>query len=121
MNKDLIIELRLSCVRIPPKFIRALIKENIKKPWVEIKEIIKFSINIEGSRRNIFTYVVPVLLNPVIIRLLWIRKDNVIIKPIINTLTINSYGLTILIKIIPVLLKIKELTAAPFAIWIRKR
>ena len=62
---------------------------------------------------------VPALLNPVIIRLLWIREDNVIIRPIINTLIINSYGLTISTKIMPVLLEIRELTAASFVILIK--
>ena len=62
---------------------------------------------------------VPALLNPVIMGLLWIREDDIIIKPIINILIINSYGLTILIKIIPVLLKIKELTVTPFIILIK--
>ena len=62
---------------------------------------------------------VPALLNPVIIRLLWMRKDNIIIKPITNTLIINSYGLTILTKIIPVLSEIKELIAAPFIILVK--
>ena len=47
------------------------------------------------------------------------RKDNVITRFIINTLIINSYGLTILIKITPVLLKIKKLIAVPFAIFIK--
>ena len=60
-----------------------------------------------------------VLLNPVIIRLPWIREDNVIIKPATNTLIINSYGLTILIKIILVLLEIKELTVTPFIILVK--
>ena len=36
------------------------------------------------------------------------REDNVIIRLAINIFTINSHGLTILIKIIPVLLKIKR-------------
>ena len=62
---------------------------------------------------------VPILLNPVIIRLPWIKKDNIIIKPATNTLIINSYSLTILIKITPVLLKIKELMAALFIILIK--
>ena len=46
--------------------------------------------------------------------LLWIREDNVIIKFMTDILTIKSYGLMILIKIISVLLEIKELMAAPF-------
>ena len=40
----------------------------------------------------------PVLLNPVIISLPWIREDNIIIEPVTNTLIINSYGLTISTK-----------------------
>ena len=63
---------------------------------------------------------VPALLNPVIIGLLWIREDNIIIKFIINTLIINSYGLIILIKIIPVLLEIRELMATPFVILVKR-
>ena len=86
---------------------------------MEITEIAKFSIDIEGYWQNIFTYVVPALLNPIIIGLLWIREDNVIIRPITNTLIINSYGLTISTKIIPILLKIKELMATPFTILIK--
>ena len=42
-----------------------------------------------------------------------------IIRPITNTLIINSYDLTILIKIIPVSLEIKELTATPFIILVK--
>ena len=42
-----------------------------------------------------------------------------IIRPITNTLNINSYGLTILIKEILVLLKIKELIVTPFATLIK--
>ena len=49
----------------------------------------------------------------------WIREDDVIIRLIINTLIINSYGLTILIKIILVLLEIKELMATPFTILVK--
>ena len=63
VDKDLITELRLPRIKIPLKLIIGFIKENIKEPWVEIIEIIKFSINIQGYRRNIFTYVVPILLN----------------------------------------------------------
>ena len=63
---------------------------------------------------------VPALLNLVIIRLPWIKEDDIIIRPIINTLFINSYGLTILIKITPVLSKIKELMAILFTILIKK-
>ena len=62
---------------------------------------------------------VPVLLNFVIMGLPWIREDNVIIKPVTDILIINSYGLTILIKIIPVLLEIKELMVAPFIILVK--
>ena len=46
MDKDLITELRLPRVKIPPKPITGFIKENIKEPWVEIMEIVKFSIDI---------------------------------------------------------------------------
>ena len=70
MDKDLVTELRFPCIKIPPKLITGLIKENIKEPWVKITEIIKFFINIQGYRRNIFAYVVPTFLNLVIIRLL---------------------------------------------------
>ena len=63
---------------------------------------------------------VPALLNPVIMGLPWIREDDVIIRPATNTLIINSYGLTILIKIIPVLLEIKELTVTPFTILVKR-
>ena len=48
------------------------------------------------------------------------REDNIIIRPATDTLIINSYGLIILIKIIPVLLKIKELTITPFIILIKR-
>ena len=47
------------------------------------------------------------------------REDDIIIKPITNILIINSYGLMISIKIIPVLLETKELTAAPFVILVK--
>ena len=86
---------------------------------MEIIEITKFSIDIQGYKRNIFTYVVPILLNLIIIRLLYIREDNIIIKPATNTLTINSYGLTISIKIIPISSEIKELIVTPFTILIK--
>ena len=46
MDKNLIIELRLPRVKIPPKLVTGLVKENIKEPWVEITEIIRFFINI---------------------------------------------------------------------------
>ena len=60
------------------------------------------------------------LLNPVIIRLPWIKKDNIIIKPIINTLIINSYNLTISTKITPILSEMKKLTVTPFTILIKR-
>ena len=62
---------------------------------------------------------VPALLNPVIMGLLWMREDDVIIRPVTDILIINSYGLMILIKITPVLLEIKELTAALFIILVK--
>ena len=46
MDKDLITELRLPRVKILPEPITGFIKENIKEPWVEITEIVKFSIDI---------------------------------------------------------------------------
>ena len=46
VDKDLVTELRLPRVKIPPKPITGFIKENTKEPWVEIIEIVKFSINI---------------------------------------------------------------------------
>ena len=115
MNKDLITELQLPRVEILLKPITGFIKENTKEPWVEITEIIKFSINIQGYQRNILAYIMPVLMNPVIIRLPWIRENNIIIRPVTNALIINSYGLIILIKKTPVLLKIKEIMVVPFA------
>ena len=69
--------------------------------------------------RNIFAYMVLILINLVIIRLLWIREDDVIIKPVTDTFIINFYGLTILIKEILILLEIKELIIAFFAILIK--
>ena len=42
-----------------------------------------------------------------------------IIRPVTDILIINSYGLTILIKIILVLLEIKELTVIPFVIMVK--
>ena len=47
------------------------------------------------------------------------REDNMIIRSIINTLIINSYSLIILTREMLILLKIKELIAAPFAILIK--
>ena len=91
VDKDCVTDLRLPCVKIPLKPIIGFTKENIKEPGVEITKIIKFFIDIQSYRRNIFTYVVFVLLNPVIIRLPWIRENNKIIKPVTNTLIINSY------------------------------
>ena len=119
MDKDFITELRRPRVKIAPKPITGFIKENIKEPWVEITEIAKFSIDIQGYRRNIFTYVVPTLSNPIIIRLPWIKEYDIIIRPATNTLIINSYGLTISTKTIPVLSEITELMAAPFTILIK--
>ena len=70
MDKNFITKLQLLRVKIPPKPITGFVKENTREPGVEITKIVKFSINIQGYRWNIFAYVVPVLLNPVIIRLL---------------------------------------------------
>ena len=119
VDKNLITELRLPRIKIPPKPITGFIKENTKEPWVKITKIAKFSIDIQGYRRNIFAYVVPALLNPIIIRLPWIKEDNIIIKPITNTLIINSYGLTISTKTTPISSEIKELTATPFTTLIK--
>ena len=69
VNKDLITELRLPRVKISPKPIIRFIQENTKEPWVEITEIVKFFVKILGYRQNMFAYVMPVLSNPVIIRL----------------------------------------------------
>ena len=63
---------------------------------------------------------VPGLSNPVIMGLPWMREDNIIIRPITNTLIINSYGLIISIKIILISLEIKELMATPFIILIKR-
>ena len=46
VDKDFITELRFPPVKIPPKLIIRFVKENIKKPWLEIMEIMKFFINI---------------------------------------------------------------------------
>ena len=51
--------------------------------------------------------------------LLWIREDDIIIRPVIDTLIINSYGLIISTKETPILSKIKELTAALFVTLIK--
>ena len=48
------------------------------------------------------------------------REDNIIIRPITNTLIINSYGLIISIKIIPILLEIRELITTPFIILVKR-
>ena len=50
MDKDLVTELRFPRVKIPPKPITGFIKENTKEPRVEITEIAKFSIDIQGYR-----------------------------------------------------------------------
>ena len=47
------------------------------------------------------------------------REDDIIIRLIIHVLIINSYGLMISIKIIPVLLEIKEFMAVPFVIFVK--
>ena len=44
MDKNLITKLRFLRVKIPLKPIIGFIKENTKEPWVEIIEIIKFSM-----------------------------------------------------------------------------
>ena len=62
----------------------------------------------------------PALLNPIIIGLPWIREDDIIIRLVTDILIINSYSLTISIKITPVSLEIKELTAAPFIILVKR-
>ena len=67
MDKNLITELRLPCIKILLKSIIGFIKKNTKEPWVKIIKITTFSIDIQGYRRNIFAYVVPALLNLVII------------------------------------------------------
>ena len=46
VDKNLVTELRLLRVKIPPKPIIGFIKKNIKEPWVEITEIVKFFIDI---------------------------------------------------------------------------
>ena len=46
MDKNLIIKLRLPCVKIPPKPITNFVKENTKELGVEIIKIVKFSIDI---------------------------------------------------------------------------
>ena len=120
VNKDLIMELQLPRIKIPPKPITGFIKENIKEPWVKITEIAKFSINFQGYWRNIFAYVMPALSNPVIIGLPWIKKDNIIIRLATNTLIINSYSLIISTKITPVLSEIKELMVTLFITLVKR-
>ena len=119
MDKDFVTEFRLPRVKIPPKPITGFIKENIKEPWMEITEIAKFFINIQEYWQNIFIYMVLALLNLVIIRLPCIREDDIIIRFITNILIINSYGLTILIKIILILSEMKEFMVIPFIILIK--
>ena len=46
VDKDFITELRFPRIKILPKPIIGFIKENIKEPWVEITEIVKFFIDI---------------------------------------------------------------------------
>ena len=46
VDKDFITELRLPRIKILLKLITGFIKENIKELWVEITEIVKFSIDI---------------------------------------------------------------------------
>ena len=46
VDKNLITELQLPRVKIPPKPITGFVKENIKEPWVEIIKITKFSIDL---------------------------------------------------------------------------
>ena len=46
VDKNLITELRLPRIKIPPKPIISFIKENNVEPWVEIIKIIKLFINI---------------------------------------------------------------------------
>ena len=48
VDKNLVTELRLRRIKIPLKSIIGFIKENIKEPWVEITEIAKFFIDIQG-------------------------------------------------------------------------
>ena len=76
MDKNFITELRLPRVKILLKLVTGFVKENTKEPGVEIIEIAKFSIDIQRYKRNIFIYIMPILLNPVIIGLLWIREDK---------------------------------------------
>ena len=70
VNKNLITKLQLLRIKIPPKPIISFIKENVKKTGVEIIKIAKFSINIHRYKQNIFAYMILILLNLIIIRLL---------------------------------------------------
>ena len=70
INKDLVTKLRLPRVKILLKPLTSFIKENTKEPRMEITEIIKFSINIQGYKRNIFIYMMLALLSAVMIGLL---------------------------------------------------
>ena len=69
VDKNFVIELRFPRIKIPPKLITGFVKKNTKKPGVEIIKIVKFFIDIQRYRRNIFAYVVLALLNPVIMGL----------------------------------------------------
>ena len=119
VNKNLVTELWFPRVKIPSKPVTGFIKENTKKPGVEITNIVKFSINIEGYRQNIFSYMVLTLSNLITMGLLSIKKENIIIRTITNTLIINSCNLTTSTKETLVSLKIKELIATPFATLIK--
>ena len=46
IDKNIMIKLRLPCIKIPLKPIISFIKEKTKEPRVEITKIAKFSINI---------------------------------------------------------------------------
>ena len=48
MDKNLVIELRFPRVKILLKLITSFVEENTEEPWVEIIEITKFSIDIQG-------------------------------------------------------------------------
>ena len=79
VDKDFIIKLRFPRIKIPPKLITGFVKENTKEPSVEITKIAKFSIDIQKYNRNIFAYMILILLNLVIIGLPWIREVDIII------------------------------------------
>ena len=59
-------------------------KKNTKEPWVDIIKITKFSTDIWKYQRNIIIYIMPALWNPMIIKSLWIKEDDIIIKPTTN-------------------------------------